>query len=143
MTGLRRAECEMRAVLPATLEAIEGFFAEFRLQNRRLTTRAHAFGGELLLREALTNAVVHGCQEDPSRQVRCILRLGHGRLTIAVEDDGEGFDWRAATQRRTDDGKTSGRGMEILRAYSTRVRFNARGNSVAILKRFRREEPKV
>jgi serine/threonine-protein kinase RsbW len=131
----------MRAVLPATLEAVEGFFAEFRVRNRSLTTRAQAFSAELLLREALTNALVHGCREDPSRRIRCAWRLGNARLTIAVEDDGEGFDWRALTGRRSDDGKTSGRGMEILRTYSTRVRFNARGNSVTILKRFRREEP--
>ncbi len=136
MTGLLPPVCEMRAVLPATLEAVEAFFGEFRLRIRSLRPRAHAFGAELLLREALTNAVVHGCRKDPSRQVCCVLRLGNGRLTIAVEDDGEGFDWRAVTQRRTDDGKPCGRGMEILRAYSTRVRFNARGNSVTIVKRF-------
>jgi len=141
MRAVRRPECEMRAVLPATMEAVEGFFADFRLRNRSLTTRAHAFGAELLLREALNNALVHGCRQDPSRRIRCVLRLGDGRLTIAVEDDGVGFDWRAAAGRPTDDGKTSGRGMEILRTYSTRVRFNSRGNAVTIWKRFRREEP--
>ena len=136
MIATLRSLCEMRVVLPATLQAIDSFCVEFRLRNRALLTRAHAFIAELLLREALTNAVVHGCREDASRPVQCSVRLRDGRLTIAVKDDGEGFDWRLAAQRRSRELRTSGYGIEILRAHSSRLRFNARGNSVTILKRF-------
>jgi serine/threonine-protein kinase RsbW len=135
----RRRVCELRATLPATLEAIEGLCAEFRLRNRNGATPGLGFAAELLLREALTNAVVHGSRADPSRQIRCTLRLRPGRLIISVQDDGGGFDWRAAFSRRSGDRETSGRGMEILRAYSSRVRFNARGNSVTIVKRLEPE----
>jgi serine/threonine-protein kinase RsbW len=136
VTAPRPPRWEMSAIIPASLGAIEGLFAAFRHWQRGLAGGADAFGAELLLREVLTNAVVHGCGKDPSKQVRCSWRLRNGSVLIAVADDGPGFDWRAAAGRQPDDENTSGRGMEILRAYSTRVRFNARGNSVVILKRF-------
>ncbi len=57
-------------------------------------------------------------------------------------DDGDGFDWRAVLQRRKENTATtaataaSGRGLEILLRYATRVRFNEKGNAVTIVKRF-------
>lgn len=131
-----RADCEMRVALPATLPAVEEFFVQFRRQSQALLDRVNCFEAELLVREALTNAVVHGCHSDPDKQVRCFLRLRGRRLLIAIEDDGEGFDWRAAWQNSAAFSETSGRGVEILRKYASRVRYNARGNLVTIIKRF-------
>lgn len=128
--------CEMRQVMPATLEAVEEFFLGFRRRSRALFDRAPCFAAELLVREALTNAVVHGCHSDPGRQVRCRLRLKGCRLVIAVEDDGEGFDWRAARQDSAGASDCSGRGIAILCRYADRVRYNDRGNQVTIIKRF-------
>jgi serine/threonine-protein kinase RsbW len=125
----------MRTVLPASLQALEEFFLEFRRKNRALLDCVNCFAAELLLREALTNAVVHGCQADPRRQVRCVLRLKGRRLLIAVEDDGDGFDWRAARGNVADLPECSGRGMEILHKYANHVRFNGRGNVVVMIKR--------
>jgi anti-sigma regulatory factor (Ser/Thr protein kinase) len=90
----------------------------------------------LLVREALTNAVVHGCHADPAKQVRCRMRLNGGRLLFAVEDDVDGFDWRAACARPANFAKCSGRGLGILRLYANRVRYNAAGNGVTFIKRF-------
>jgi serine/threonine-protein kinase RsbW len=131
---------ESRATLSAELARVEEFLASLRRLNRGLAGRAQKFCAELLLREALTNAVVHGCRQDPSRQVRCVCRLRRRSFTIAVTDDGDGFNWRAALRRPTDDEGTSGRGMEILRTFSSRVRFNNRGNSIVILKRWTERE---
>jgi anti-sigma regulatory factor (Ser/Thr protein kinase) len=129
-------DCEMRSVLPASLEALEEFFAEFRRQSQMLMNRVNCFAAELLVREALTNAVVHGCHADPERNVRCALRLKGGRLLIAVQDDGDGFDWHAAWHNLATLSDCSGRGIEILRRYATRVRYSDRGNVVMIVKRF-------
>lgn len=126
----------MRAAVPATLEAAERFLAEFRQRREFRLERAQGFAVELLLREALANAVNHGCHGDPSKQVRCSLRLGGSRLIIAVEDDGDGFDWRAAWVQPAAISECSGRGIEILRKYANRVRYNDRGNAVTIIKRF-------
>jgi len=128
-------DCEMRVALPATLRAVEEFFAEFRRRSQTLLPRADCFAAELLVREALTNAVVHGCHTDAGKRVRCALRLKAGRLLIAVEDEGAGFDWRQAWHKAVAVPDCSGRGIEILRKYSSRVRYNERGNAVTIMKR--------
>jgi len=129
-----RFACEMRTVLPATLDALEEFFVEFRRQAQDILSQADCFAAELLAREALTNAVVHGCHTDPRKHVLCVLRLRGRRLTIAVHDEGEGFDWRAAWDRRGGIFASSGRGIEILRRFAIRVRYNEKGNAVTIIK---------
>lgn len=134
-------DCEMRASLPATLYAIEEFMAEFGRRSRTLLVRQNCFAAELLVREALTNAVVHGCLENPDKQVRCFLRLRAGRLLIAVADDGEGFDWRKARRTQACIPDSSGRGMEILHRYANHVHFNNRGNVVTMIKQLERGNP--
>jgi len=135
VTGPALVDYELRRAMPATLEAAEEFFADFRRASQGLLDRVNKFDAELLLREALTNAVVHGCDANPNMQVRCILRLNRRRLLIIVQDDGDGFDWRAAWNHAADLADCSGRGVEILRRYANHVRYNNRGNAVAMIKR--------
>src|SRR5215470_1788424 len=46
----------------------------------------------LAVQEALANAVVHGCNNDPSKQVRCRLSSDvEGRILVVVSDPGPGF----------------------------------------------------
>jgi serine/threonine-protein kinase RsbW len=48
---------------------------------------------EIALREALANAVIHGCRNDRSKIVECELsRRDAGDLVIVVRDPGPGFD---------------------------------------------------
>ncbi|MEI9974031.1 MAG: ATP-binding protein [Ignavibacteriota bacterium] len=77
---------------------------------------------------------MHGCKADAAKQVRCSLRLRAGHLLIAVSDDGEGFDWRAARSKRAAIPDSSGRGLEILYRYAKQVRFNQKGNVVTMIK---------
>lgn len=127
---------ELRMMLDPTLEAIEQFSAFFRLWQVQTCAGLDAFSAELLLREALTNSVVHGSSSGSSHQIQVVLRAKRGRLLMAIEDGGDGFDWRAAWERRADSCDTRGRGVEIYRHYASRVRFNPKGNSVILIKRF-------
>ena len=136
MTLSPRQVCNLRIELPATLPAMEEFSMEFRRWSQVLLGRSNCFAAELLMREALTNAVVHGCHTDPDRRVRCCVRLREHRLVIAVAHDGEGFDWRVALGNSAHFEDCSGRGIEILRTYANRVRYNERGNVVTMIKRF-------
>ena len=131
-----RVDCEMRIVMPATLQAVEDFFVEFRARSRALMDRVNCFAAELLVREALTNAVVHGCGADPDKKVHCALRLRGRKLLIAIQDEGDGFDWRALSGALPSFADCSGRGTTILRQYADQVRYNDRGNLVAMIKRF-------
>src|SRR5271166_5083365 len=46
----------------------------------------------LAVQEALANAVIHGCGNDPSKQVRCRVKSDpNGRIVIIVTDPGPGF----------------------------------------------------
>lgn len=124
---------ELRANLQSTLEAIEEFCREFRLWRY---AGPGAFDSELLLREALTNSVVHGCANDPGKRICCVVRAKTDRLLIVVRDEGTGFNWRAEWDRKAQVSDTSGRGIHILRRYANQVRFNLEGNTVTLLKRF-------
>jgi len=127
---------EWRFELPASLEAIEEVCVRFHEWRALHCAGLEPFPSELLLREALTNSVVHGASEDPRRKISCVFRARKCRLLIAVKDDGEGFDWREAFNRKVDAGDVHGRGIEILRRYANSVRFNPSGNSVTLIKRF-------
>jgi anti-sigma regulatory factor (Ser/Thr protein kinase) len=125
----------LKATPPPTLEAIDAFVADFRVGGYA-GNEDELFVAELLLREALLNAVEHGCQGRPLGCIHCAVRWRSKRLTIAVSDDGDGFDWHAAWNRLADPLGSSGRGIGILRKYASAVRFNKKGNTVTILKRF-------
>jgi anti-sigma regulatory factor (Ser/Thr protein kinase) len=128
--------CELRVNLPSTLEAVEEFCKEFRIWRAGNCDELGAFDAELLIREALTNSVVHGCSCDPDKHVYCTLRVKKGRFLMVVKDEGRGFNWRAAWDRKAPVSDTSGRGIGILRHYANRVRFNPEGNTVTLMKRF-------
>ena len=127
---------EWRAELPATLAAVEEFCTEFKDWRAAACAALDPFVSELLLREALTNAVVHGCSEAPGKRILCVLRVNPGRLLIFVRDEGAGFNWSAALERQADLSATHGRGIQIFKRYASALRFNPKGNSVTLLKRF-------
>ena len=134
--------CELRANLPRTLEGVEGFCFQFRSWYSETRCAAEVFAMELLLREALANAVAHGGrpahQESFPGTVLCVLRSSEARLLIAVRDSGSGFDWRSASRLPIPENtRACGRGIAIYYRYADRVRFNERGNGVTLVKCFR------
>jgi len=132
-----RSGCDIRMVIPATFEALEWLFEEFRQRSRCVLPPRDYFTAELLAREALTNAIVHGSQGDPSKSVRCALRMRTGKLTISICDEGPGFDWRETRDHSAATCDSSGRGMQIFRMYANRVRFSEKGNAVTLTRDFR------
>jgi anti-sigma regulatory factor (Ser/Thr protein kinase) len=131
---MRAPRSELRVELPATFEAIESFCVQFQHWRLEACAELDGFSSELLLREALTNAVMHGGSQ--GERISCVLRVKRGRLIIAIRDGGKGFNWRAAWNRKADAEDTHGRGIEIFRHYANLVRFNPSGNSVTLIKRF-------
>ena len=90
----------------------------------------------IALQEALANAVVHGCQNDPSKNVFCRVEVDSGAFTITVRDPGPGFDVDAATQA-TEAGAnftTHGRGICLMRSLMDEVVYHNGGSEVQLRK---------
>ncbi|HNU85094.1 MAG: ATP-binding protein [Pseudomonadota bacterium] len=91
-----------------------------------------AFGVLLIMREALTNAVLYGSRHEEDSRIRYSLRLDPGGLTMEVEDDGDGFDWKSQTADIPDITSESGRGTAIMTLYSSGFQYNEKGNRLAV-----------
>ena len=77
------------------------------------------------LREAVANAVRHGNQNDPTREVRVDYEIVDSVVTIRVEDDGDGFD-PSDIPDPTDPAnllRPSGRGIFYMRQFMNHVEF--------------------
>ena len=88
---------------------------------------------EIALREALANAIKHGCKNDPTKNVQCCVALEEdGELLIVVRDPGPGFDVSAVPDPLAEAGlsKTSGRGVFLINQFMDEVRYEDGGREV-------------
>jgi serine/threonine-protein kinase RsbW len=90
------------------------------------------FAVELLARECVNNAVIHGNGNDADKSIQVSLWLGRKWIRLEVSDEGPGFDWRTTQQNRMDTAASSGRGLHLYALYAERVRFNRRGNRITL-----------
>ena len=131
-----------RLVLPSHIEAVADAAAAATdfVQSCGLAEEL-AFGIDMAVREAVTNAIVHGNQEDEAKQVEVTFNCLEHALEIEVKDQGEGFD-PAAVPDPTDPAnilKTSGRGIFLMRTFMDEVDWLARpegGTKVRLVKKF-------
>jgi anti-sigma regulatory factor (Ser/Thr protein kinase) len=79
----------------------------------------------LAVREALTNAMIHGNRNRPDSVIRlhCWRDEAQGSLTVTVADDGSGFDL-ASYVGPQDPLSERGRGIPLIRSYAQEVRMN-------------------
>lgn len=92
------------------------------------------FHFQLGLREALANAMLHGCEGRKERKVLCDMVITKGRLTVNVRDPGPGFDWRELSGREVPPDSERGRGLSIIRRCFDTVSFNDKGNEIILEK---------
>jgi anti-anti-sigma factor len=90
------------------------------------------FRVELLARECLTNAVIHGNRMAADKHVVLRLLVGREWINLQISDEGPGFAWRQARQRSLETTKSSGRGLQLCALYAERVRFNRSGNQITL-----------
>jgi serine/threonine-protein kinase RsbW len=93
-------------------------------------------GLELALEEAIVNGLRHGNDGDPSKRVRVNFRVTRQAVLFDVEDEGPGFDPNRVPDPTLPENleRPSGRGLLLMRTYTTWVRFSARGNRVTLYK---------
>jgi serine/threonine-protein kinase RsbW len=95
-------------------------------------TEASVFALRLALEEAVVNGFKHGNREAPGLTVDLAWRVAPDRVRISVQDQGPGFEPEEVPDPRSPENldRPSGRGIMLMRAYMTRVRYNDRGNRV-------------
>jgi serine/threonine-protein kinase RsbW len=110
--------------LPSRIEAI-GEAAEAATDAaRRLGFAEDAlFGIDLAVREAVTNAVLHGNRSDESKPVEIGVAGTDEGLVITVRDQGEGFDPGTVADPTAEENilKASGRGILFMRTFMDEV----------------------
>lgn len=78
----------------------------------------------LSVRESVTNAIMHGNQEDADKKVGVQFAISNDSLVICVRDEGEGFD-EASLPDPLDPSnvlKPSGRGIFYVRSFMDDVK---------------------
>ena len=110
-----------------------------RVVNEAISFLSQDAGGDLsgiklVLRELLINAVEHGNQKIAALSVSCsIERIGESLYKIQIEDEGNGFAWKAVKLSVPDDpGKVRSRGLPLVNTLADHLEFNESGNAVTV-----------
>ena len=131
-----------RLVLPSHIEAVADAAAAAADFARTCGLADEAtFGIDMAVREAITNAIVHGNKEDDAKTVEVTFNCSNRAVEFEVTDQGEGFDPGHVPDPTAPENilKTSGRGNFLMRNFMDEVKWSARpngGTTVRMVKRF-------
>ena len=92
---------------------------------------------DIALREALANAIKHGCKSDATKQIQCMVAVeDDGELLIVVRDPGPGFDVATVPDPLSGSGltKPSGRGVFLINQFMDEVRYEDEGRELHMRK---------
>ena len=96
-----------------------------------------AYQLNLVLTEAMVNAIKHAGPKEPEKQVRIVITICVDDLTIKVYDDGQGFDINSIPPPNFDELEDRGRGIFLIRSLMDSVcyRKNCRENILEMKKK--------
>jgi serine/threonine-protein kinase RsbW len=126
---------------PSRIEAVEeAATAVAEFMNRLGIGEDVAFGVDMAVREAVTNAVIHGNKLDVAKAVEVKLRNTPEVIEISVHDQGSGFNPNEIPDPTKEENilKTSGRGIFFMRNFMDEVDWSADpkgGTSVRMIKK--------
>ena len=100
------------------------FFKGLSEGNRREL----AYHLNLVLTEALANAICHANSCDPDKDVKVSISASDQDLTIKVFDQGEGFDINALAKLKAEASDEGGRGIQIIFKLMDQVRYIREGD---------------
>jgi serine/threonine-protein kinase RsbW len=128
--------------LPSRIEVVnEAAAAVARMLSRLGVGEEAAFGIDMAVREAVTNAVLHGNKQDEGKFVNVTLKSSPDGLEISVRDQGTGFNPVAVPDPTAAENilKTSGRGIFFMHNFMDEVDWSIHsegGTTVRMTKRF-------
>jgi serine/threonine-protein kinase RsbW len=114
-------------VLPSRVEAVaDAAAAAAQVMSRAEIGDEAAFGIDMAVREAVTNAVLHGNQQDEAKTVEVTFTTSPEAIEITVRDRGEGFNPDNVPDPTDARNllKTSGRGIFFMRSFMDEVEWS-------------------
>jgi len=88
------------------------------------------------LQEALANAALHGCKDDPLKKIFCAVTADPVQIVISIRDSGRGFNLERADPKKFETTRLShGRGIPLIRGLMTEVSFARHGAEIIMSKR--------
>ncbi|MFV2072382.1 MAG: ATP-binding protein [Thermoanaerobaculales bacterium] len=97
----------------------------------------HEFEVEVALNEALANAVEHGCEHDPDKEIEVCVACDESRgMVIVVRDPGGGFDPGSVPSPVVGENiySDSGRGIFLINELMDEVHFRRGGTEIWMIK---------
>ncbi len=93
---------------------------------------------EIALREALVNAIIHGCKRNPRKKVECCVACDEDRgILLVVRDSGRGFDPKSLPSPLEGENLFSshGRGIYLINQMMDEVTFKRGGSEIHMRKK--------
>ena len=88
------------------------------------------------LQEALANAALHGCKDDPAKKILCSVTADPVQIVISIRDSGPGFNLERADPENFETTRLShGRGIALIRGLMTDVSFAHNGAEIILRKK--------
>jgi len=126
---------------PSRIESVaEAASAVAEIVKRAGISEEAAFGIDLAVREAITNAMLHGNKFDETKDVDISVGCAATVLEITVHDQGPGFNPYCVPDPTREENllKSSGRGIFFMRTFMDEVDWSIRpqgGTTVRMVKR--------
>lgn len=115
---------------PNQIERVEPYLLE--IQSRGDIDEALFGKIQLAVNEAVTNAIIHGNEENESKKVSVNAQINNNEIEITVKDEGSGFNPSVLPNPTNEKQllKQSGRGVFLIKQYADAVSFEKRGTQV-------------
>lgn len=123
----------------STMEFIDRVDDEIKTFLNDVGLTEYLFAVRVVMREGLTNSVRHAHHYNPDMYIKFALTINETTLTMIIEDQGEGFDWKAYRKNSCNDPGVSpprdhGRGFPIMEDYFDEYWYNEKGNILTLKK---------
>jgi serine/threonine-protein kinase RsbW len=112
--------------LSSTMESV----SEIEAAAEKLATEAgldedESFRVTMAVREAAVNAVLHGNEYDPSKQIAASFEIAGDKLVVTIADEGKGLDPGTLPDPREPENllRGTGRGIFLIRSFMDEVHF--------------------
>ncbi|GAB4128809.1 MAG: anti-sigma F factor [Raineya sp.] len=119
--------------LPENIRIVESFIDNVKEQYE---INDDIYGNILIaITEAVNNAIVHGNQGNPKKNVELTMQLLDEAIRFVVKDEGKGFNYQHVPDPIAPENleKVGGRGIFLIKHLADEVHFKDEGREVEII----------